>query len=364
MKMPPIRAVRTVAAFAADTTLWFFAALHMLCALSFVLVLFLATRAGAAEEDPACGGVNLVSQMEKEAPELAASLRSQSQSVPNAKGIFWKIEKDGQPASWLLGTMHVTDERVLKMPEGAREAFDTASTVIVESDEIVDDKKAAAAMLSRPDLTMFTDGKTISDFLDKDDEALLTEGLKERGIPMSLVSKMKPWMIAGFVALPACEAARKAAGASFLDKKLAEEALRDGKTLKGLESLVEQLDAMNSLPAEFHLKALIETLALGDTIRDVMETTTQLYLSGDAGMILPMMKAVSQMKTGATDPASAEFEKRIITERNHTMADRAAPILEKGNVFMAVGALHLPGEEGLIELLRKDGFSVTAAGRS
>lgn len=358
MKLLPIH---TLAAFAADMTLWLIAALHVLCALSLVLVLSLASRAHATEKDVACGGLNLVSQMEKERPELAAALRDQAQSIPNAKGIFWKVEKDGLAPSWLLGTMHVTDERVLKMPPGADAALAAASTVIVESDEIVDDRKAAAAMLSRPDLTMFTDGKTISDFLDADDQKLLTAGLKERGIPMSLVARMKPWMIAGFVALPACEAARKAAGASFLDKKLAEEAIRDGKTLKGLESLVEQLDAMNSLPAEFHLQALIETLALGDTIRDVMETTTQLYLSGDTGMILPMMKAVSKMKTGADDPASAEFEERIITQRNRTMAVRAAPILNQGNVFMAVGALHLPGEEGLIELLRKEGFMLTLA---
>ena len=64
---------------------------------------------------------------------------------------------------------------------------------------------------------------------------------------------MKPWMIASFVALPACEMSRKAAGASFLDKKLAEDA-KQGKSLKGLETLVEQLNAMDALPIEFHLR--------------------------------------------------------------------------------------------------------------
>ena len=46
------------------------------------------------------------------------------------------------------------------------------------------------------------------------------------------------------------------------------------------------------------------------------------------------------------------------------MAERAAPILAGGNVFIAVGALHLPGNEGLIELLRKQGFTLTAVASS
>ena len=56
----------------------------------------------------------------------------------------------------------------------------------------------------------------------------------------------------------------------------------------------------------------------------------------------------------------ALFEDRLIRMRNHTMADRAAPILAEGNVFMAVGALHLVGDEGVIELFRKKGYTVTA----
>ena len=50
----------------------------------------------------------------------------------------------------------------------------------------------------------------------------------------------------------------------------------------------------------------------------------------------------------------------MVTARNRTMAANAAPILQRGNAFIAVGALHLPGEKGLIELLRRDGYTVTA----
>ncbi len=53
------------------------------------------------------------------------------------------------------------------------------------------------------------------------------------------------------------------------------------------------------------------------------------------------------------------FEKALLTDRNHVMAERAVPLLEKGNAFIAVGAMHLPGNEGLISLLKQKGYSLT-----
>ncbi|WP_349436163.1 TraB/GumN family protein [Pararhizobium sp. A13] len=341
-----------------DNILALIATLHVLFALSLIVTLLSLSPAHAAQD--ACGGKNLIADMRASDPARFAALEKEAAAVPNGRGIFWKIKKAGLAPSYLLGTMHVTDPRVLAMPKGASEAYETAKTVIVESDEIVDDRKAAAALLMRPELTMFTDGRSIKDFLEADEQEKLTAGLKRRGIPLTLVAKMKPWMIASFVALPACELSRKAAGASFLDKKLAEDALKQGKALKGLETLVEQLKAMDALPVQFHLDALIETLDLGDTVADVMETTTELYLTGDTGMVMPLMKAVSEEKSPDSSTDYADFEQRIVIDRNKTMASRAKPILDGGSVFMAVGALHLPGNEGVIELLRKDGFTITA----
>ena len=342
----------------ANAGLWLLAAINVLLALSFLVVL--ATLSPAkAQETPACGGDNLLSKYEKDDPAAFAKLRAEADAVPNGKGILWKIEKDGKPASWLLGTMHVTDPRVLAMPAAARSAFAAAATVVIESDEIADEKKASVAIMAHPDLTMFTDGKSITDFLDKEDAEKLAEGLKNRGLSLTAVARMKPWMIASFVALPACEIARKTAGAAFLDQRLARDALAEGKTLKGLETLIEQISALDSLPLEPQIQGLVQTVELGDKLEDVIETMSQLYLAGDTGMIMPMMRAASP-ETDDDAKAYADFEQRIIVDRNHVMATRAAPILEQGNVFMAVGALHLPGQEGVVELLRKEGFTVTA----
>lgn len=341
----------------ADAALWSLATLHLLVALLFLAVLANLSPA-RAEDLPACGGENLIARLERDDPAAYARLRAEADAVANGKGIFWKIERQGLAPSWLLGTMHVTDPRVLAMPEPARAAFADAATIVVESDEIADERKASAAILARPDLTMFSDGRKITDLVDAEDAEALAEGLRRRGLSLAAVGRMKPWMIASFVALPACEIARKTAGAAFLDQKLARDALAGGKALKGLETLVEQISALDSLPLEPQVQGLVQTLKLGDGLEDVIETMSELYLAGDTGMIMPMMRAA--IPEGDDDAgAYADFEQRIIIDRNHVMAERAAPILAAGNVFVAVGALHLGGKEGLVALLGRQGFTVT-----
>lgn len=340
--------------------LWIAGALPL--ALVALLLAALLAIGPANASDAACHGENLLVAMEAEKPDELAQIRAEAAKVPNGQGIFWKIEKDGLRPSYLLGTMHVTDPRVLTMPKGAREAAAAADVVVIESDEILDEKKAAASLLMHPELTMFTDGKSVKDHLDAEDMKKLEAGLKERGLALGVVAKMKPWILASFVALPACELSRKAAGASFLDKQIAEDAVKAGKPVAGLETLVEQLEAMADLPVDFHFKALIETIALGDKMEDVIETMTELYLTEEIGMTMPMLKTVAPTAAGEDESAYAAFETRIVRDRNLVMAEGSKQHLEKGNAFIAVGALHLPGEEGLVELIRKQGYTVTRIG--
>lgn len=339
-------------------SLWLMAGLHLLLLASLLLALATLSPARAETE---CRGRNLLEALQTEDPLRYAEVRDEGRQIVNGQGLFWKIERSGSQPSYLLGTMHVTDPRVLAMPAGAAEAQAGARTIVIESDEILDEKKAMAAILGKPELTMFTDGRSIETLLAADDLAVLEAGLKRRGLSLSAVSRMKPWMLAAFVASSACETARKAESAVFLDKQIALDAVAAGTPVKGLETLQEQLEAMTKMPIEFHLEALVETVKLGDRMDDVVETMTQLYLAGETGLTIPALKALTPAESGDDESAYAAFESAVISDRNKRMAERAAPILAEGGVFMAVGALHLPGEEGLVALLREQGFTVTPA---
>lgn len=332
--------------------------------LPFALLILLAvglawgTGKAQASETATCDGVSLVNQLARTNPQKLAEARAKASGTRNGSGLLWKVEKEGLAPSYLFGTMHVTDPRVTRLPQAAQAAFDAASTVVIETIEILDPAKAQAAMLAKPELTMFTDGTTLTSLLSDDEIELIDKELSSRGIPLAAISRMKPWMIAGLVALPACEMARKNSGAEILDIKIARTAGEEGKQLLGLESIGEQMAAMADLPMEFHIRGLVETIKLADLMPDIMATMTSLYLQGEIAQIMPVILAAGPQDLEEDTSGYAAFEERIVHMRNHVMAERATPILDAGGAFIAVGAMHLPGEEGVVALLQNAGYTV------
>jgi uncharacterized protein len=343
----------------ADSALSFIVAVHIVAALVLGATLMFATPAGAAE-DVACGAKDLVAELQLKNPAEYAKLMAEGDKVRNSHARFWKLEKPGQKPNWLLGTIHLSDPRVTNLPEESKAAYDAASTVILESDEVLDQQKAAAKLMMMPDLMYFSGKDTLIDYLKPEQQTILETTLIQRGIPFHSIVKMKPYLISSMVAMSTCELSRKANGAPFLDMKLAKDGLAAGKQIKGVETMQEQLEAMASLPMTFHVKSLVSSVEYPQYTADMMETTVQLYLRDQIGMVFPA-GAYFAPKTDAEDFKDlALFEERMVTRRNHNMVDRAEPMLVGGNVFMAVGALHLIGDEGVVELFRKKGYTVTA----
>ncbi len=310
-----------------------------------------------AEEPPVCTGKNLLAELERTDPQALVELRKQADEVPNGKGIFWKVERAGSEPSYLLGTMHVTDPRVVLTPEEAWTPFDNADTVALEL-ENMEQPEIARIMLSRPDLSMFTDSTSVTSLLNSEETNRLEIALKKQGIPLLAVSKMKPWILLMHISFPACEKRRAAAGLVPLDLSLIRIALDLDKMVVGLETVVEQMESMNSVDSAPLLRTVLQQLEADDKLNDMFATMTDMYLDGDVGMFMPLSYHVLGT-TEAEDAGYADFMKKMIVDRNIRMAERAAPLLKTGNAFIAVGALHLIGEQGLVELFRKQGYTVT-----
>lgn len=337
-------------------------AANMLFLLSFLLVAVFAASGQARAENAvaACTGADMRPGLREKDPDLYRSIEAEAAATPNGRGLLWKVEKEGLKPSYLFGTMHLTDPRVTALTPAAKAAFDGAATVVIETTDILDPQKMMAVLASQPELTMFTDSTTLMSLISPDDAAMVEKALEARGIPLGSVAKMKPWMLAAMVAMPVCELQRKASGLPVLDLKLAKDAQAAGKKLAGLETMLEQLQAMASLPMDVHVEGLVETLKLGDMLDDAIETMILLYESEDIALIWPLFR--EGMASEGSDGGYAEFETAMITARNGVMARNAVPILAEGSAFIAVGALHLPGPEGVIEKLRRAGYKVTPAG--
>jgi uncharacterized protein YbaP (TraB family) len=344
---------------ASEVSLRFLGWLNIMFLVAFYLALLFATAGAQAREPDTCTARDLIAQMAVDDPAALSQLRQKAASVANGNALLWRVEKDGVAPSYLFGTMHMSDPRAVALPPAAQSAFEQSSTLVIETTEILDQSKMMAAMLANPELMMFTDGTTLYSLLSAEDRAQVEAALTQRGIPPASVAKMKPWMIASMIALPACELARKSAGVPVLDIELAKQAESAGKTLAGLETIADQLGAMASLPMDYHMRGLVETLKLGRRIDDVIETMILLYIRGEPGMFWPFFQAV--LPSGEDGEAGfSMFEETMVTARNHTMAREATSYFDKGEAFVAVGALHLPGEEGVVELLRRAGYRLQA----
>jgi uncharacterized protein len=322
------------------------------------LLLLLASFIAARAEPPACTGTDLLGSLQSERPDEHAALLSVADSVPYGRGLLWRIDKPGQSEpSWLFGTIHLTDPRVHRIAPAVERALESARIVVVESLEALSPKEAAKHLFKVAHLMVLPGEQRLDTILDEPSLALVRRHFHREKHGFDSILKLRPYVAALSLSIPACEAARQQAGLLSLDAALAERAERRQKRLAGLETLDEQLGVLASLPLDAQITFLVETVRMAPALADVTETTVRIYLSGNTGLL-----AVWSDRLPGRDPGAAkswaQFQDALIVKRNRLMAERLGALLEAGAAFIAVGALHLPGEEGLLSLLAGQGYRV------
>ncbi len=316
----------------------------------------------ASAKDVVCTGQDLVAKLQQDDPAKAKKLRQRADEQPFGQGVLWRVEADGADPSWIFGTMHIADPRLLDLPERAEDAFNKSGTVALEIAEVVDPAAMAAQSASLIKYTGYLDGTSLDDRMTAEQVALVRPLVAEKaGLPWNVASKMRPGTLMGVLALPACELARKRSGKPFLDLTLGLRAKAAGKQLVGLETLESQLKVLARLPEPLLIRSLVQTAQLGDKMDDLFETMVSQYEKQELGVIWAMMQMLSLDGANSTDQVKdyAEFQRIVVDERNVSMADKSEALIKKGSAFIAVGALHLPGEKGLINLLAERGYRIS-----
>ncbi len=280
-----------------------------------------------------------------ETPSEPASRRTDAITVlPEAAGVFWKVEKPGVSPSFLLGTIHVEDERVVKLPPAVEKAFDASRFLVLEL--ILDESAVVKAALSM----LYMDGTDLKDVLGETLFNRAARAMNVYGVPEIALRRMKPWAVMSLLTVP-----RPKTG-DFLDLVLYRRAVQSGKKVFGLESVEEQVGALESLSLRDQVEILRQTLDQMDLIPRLQGAMIETYLAGD----LEGLVSLSKRFVRAQDRELADrFMASLNEARNLKMAERLKPYIAKGNAFAAVGALHLPGEKGLLNLLKKSGHEVS-----
>jgi hypothetical protein len=172
---------------------------------------------------------------------------------------------------------------------------------------------------------------------------------------------MKPWALMGALGLPACEMERKKAQMPVVDAYLGKLAQGQNKQIVPLETMIGQLQAMDSLPEDVSLQGLVQSVSLGTRLDDLFETMIQLYLEEKTALVWSMMRRVGvDGFVEKQDSAEyAAFQREIVDRRNVTMTAESEKYIQQGGAFIAVGALHLPGEMGMLNILAQKGYLIS-----
>jgi uncharacterized protein YbaP (TraB family) len=315
--------------------------------------------AAAGKDDAAnkCRGIDMLAETAAKDPQTYTRIMAEAAATKNAGAILWKIEKDGRPASFLFGTVHLTDERVTNLSPAVKSALNAAKVVALEVSDLSETATASVIAQAAP-LVMFTDGRRLDSLLSNDDYDVVKSIIARSGMPVEMAALFKPWIVTMILSVSECERHKVQNGARVLDMKIAEMGKARGLDVVGLETIPAQLESLAAVPEQQQLDMLRSSLRFADRTDDMMETLVQLYLSRKISAAMPFQLALAR-QAGVSDQAFAGFQQKLIVERNEKMLAVAEPLLDKGGVFVAIGALHLPGEKGLVALLRQSGYTVS-----
>lgn len=256
----------------------------------------------------------------------------------------FRVQQGEGPVSFLVGTMHSEDPRVTAL---MAQITPLVAQVEVVAVELVPD---GVTMLAVAAASLLPDGQDLEMVIGDARFRRLVAAAAGRGIPGEVLRRLKPWAAAVMLGMPASESGRG------LDLLIYLQALETGRELVGLETAAEQLAVFDGMSVETQLLLLDEVVKNVEALPKYLEELTAAYLSGD------LARLDEQARTQYRDmpaPIRDWFEHSLIASRNRRMAERAAVLVEQRAVLLAVGAMHLSGETGLVEALRRRGFSVT-----
>jgi hypothetical protein len=259
------------------------------------------------------------------------------------RALLWSLFRQGETAGYLLGTIHSEDPRVLEFPAEFLEQLQSCEIFAME---MVPDLPTLARLTT---YMQYQDGRTLESEIGPDRYAKVRSTLSNYQVPADWVARMKVWATVMTLSVPPPETG------FFMDFSLSLRAAGAGLKVVGLETLEEQLSFLENMPMDQQLSLLDQALAEYSQVREVHDEMVRNYLRGD----LQALQTAAAEQLSELDPQTRDyFLGQGIDARNHRMMESLLPQLSKARVFVAVGALHLPGEEGLIQLLREAGYQL------
>jgi len=267
-----------------------------------------------------------------------------AQQTPGPKTLLWRISGHGlQKPSYLYGTMHLNDKRLFKFGDSVYHAIEQAEGLAIE----VNPDELAAYYVNRL-FDQLENGKKLEDILKANDFKKYSAALEKKFnkpagkiTASDIVKEKHKWM---------SDYMEKGEMPTFVDAYLYSIARRQGKWLGGIEDIADQAGLMEDMVDKSDIEYLLASDS-NNTSKEInvgMEHMIALYTSQD----------IDGIEAFSNDHTSPDRKDRMLIRRNVKMARRIDSLAHLRSMFLAIGAAHLPGDTGVIDLLRKRGFTV------
>lgn len=285
---------------------------------------------------------------------IVALLLSAWQGVDSQKpvenALFWKISGKGlSEPSYLFGTYHLLNGGYLSEIPEVNKAFEQADGVVVETE--LDSSKLLQMMP-----VMVMSDKTLSDLVSDEDYALITSEVeKTTGASMDMLAQFKPvsltFMLTVAYAYQDAQSELTRYEGPPMDTHFTNVGKKNKKTIATFETMEEQLRIVfDHDPVEEQARQLVEFVRSKDDMIKAQSDLLRMYLAQDLSGIYELYRKYEKQFGDAT---------YLLDDRNIKWMKKLPAMIEKGNQFIAVGALHLTGEKSLIRLLRERGYTLT-----
>ncbi|MFT5425557.1 MAG: hypothetical protein ACI9ZT_000489 [Gammaproteobacteria bacterium] len=269
---------------------------------------------------------------------------SESNAVAKySNAVLWKVSKGSKNSSYVFGTIHVSDPRITNLPESVESALNNSDIFVMEALPTPEEALALSQMM------FYADGSMLNDYLDDELFQRIAKVLSSYQLPKEAAVIMKPWAAFLIMNYPVDNTLP-------LDLKLLEIATSQGARTIGLETLSEQGAIFSEMALNKQLRLLLDTICNYDLVTQGIEEMKEFYLKRDLNGLLN----ASTQHPHANEPLYKEMNKKLLTDRNKIMIDRMQSVLQEGSAFIAIGALHLPGDDGVIAGLSQQGYKITA----
>ncbi len=259
--------------------------------------------------------------------------------------LLWKISGKGlAKPSYLFGTMHVLCADEARLSDGLK-------TVIAGCDEIWFEIKLddMSNILGAMKVMQMNDDKRLSDLLPADQYQKVKDYFAQHAslLPFGMLERFKPLLISALIE----EQNMNCQATDGMELSIMKEVHPTGKPIRGLETMEFQAGLFDSIPYVKQAKELVDYIDSAEQYKKMNLDLAGVYKEQDLDKIDELSRK--------DDPAMDGYMDLLLYDRNRKWARNLDTLLPGKSLLIAVGAAHLPGKDGLIDLLRKEGYELT-----